>query len=43
MVETELMEAGKNWVHEHHPQGISHRVPHTADGKSKIKKGALHV
>jgi len=40
VVEVELMEADKNWLLGHHPQGIPYRIPHMADGKPTIKKVA---
>jgi len=32
-MEVELIEAGRNWLQEHHPQGIPYRIPHTRENE----------
>ncbi len=37
-MEVEFTEVSKVWHQEHHSQGISYQIPHTADGKPTNKK-----
>jgi len=39
-MEVELTEAGRNWLQEHHPQGIPYRTSPEVDGKPTIRKVA---